>query len=78
MHPGANAVEQVVVRHDHVGGHFGMFAFRPGMSAILAVAGDVENRAEFLLELHGLAHQLFRTGVMIDRGQHGERLFAGK
>ncbi len=52
--------------------------FGTGMGAILAVAGDVENRPEFLLKLQGLAHQLFRTGVVVDRGQHGERLFAGK
>jgi hypothetical protein len=55
-----------------------MFALGTGMGAILAVAGDVEDRPEFFLQLQGLAHQLFRAGVMVDRRQDGKRLFAGK
>jgi hypothetical protein len=78
MDAGADAVEQVVGAHDDVGCHFRVLALGTGVGAILAVAGDVEDRAEFLLQLQGLAHQLFRAGVMVDRGQDGEGLLAGK
>jgi hypothetical protein len=56
-------------------GHLGVFAFGPGMGAILAVAGDVEDRAQFVLQLQGLAHQFFRAGVMVDCGQDREKAF---
>jgi hypothetical protein len=46
MDAGADPIEQVVCRHDEVGGHFSVFALGPGMGAIFAVAGDVENRAQ--------------------------------
>ena len=78
MNTGANAVESVVVARDDAGHHFGMVALGAGNGAILAIAGDIEDRAEFLLQLQGLAHQLFRPGVMVDHGQDGEGCFAGK
>ena len=78
MDTGADAIEQVVVAHDDAGDHFGMFALGPGNGAILAVAGDVENRSELLLQLQRLLHQLFRPCVMVDHGQDGEGCLAGK
>ena len=53
-----------------------LLALGAGVGAVLAVAGDVEDRPQFPLQLEGLAHQLFRAGVVVDRGQDGEGLFA--
>ncbi len=78
MNAGADAVVAVVVAGDDADHHFGMFALGAGNGAILAIAGDVEDRAELLLQLQGLLHQLFRPGVMVDRGQDGEGCLAGK
>jgi len=75
---GANPVEQVVFAHDQAGGHFGMLALGASMGAIFAVASDVEDWAEFLLQQQRFSHKLFRTGVMVDCWQDWERLFAGK
>jgi hypothetical protein len=46
------------------------------MGAIFAVAGDVEDRAELVLDGQGLLHQLLAAGVVIDGGQDGEGLLA--
>ena len=75
---GANAVELVVGAHDDAGRHLGMLAVGAGMGAILKVAGDVEDRAEFLLQPERLAHELFRPRIVVNRRQDGECLFAGK
>ena len=55
-----------------------MLALGTGAGAVFAVAGDIEDRPQFMLQLQGLAHQFFRAGVMIDGGQDGEGLFAGE
>ena len=79
---GANAIEAVVASHHHIHHHLGVFPFRSGVGAVLAIAGDVEQRGtvmgQFLLELHGLAHQLLGAGVVVDHRQDGEGLLAGK
>ena len=49
-----------------------------GMGAIFAVAGNVEDRAEILLQFERLAHELFRSRVVVDRRQDWECLFTGK
>ena len=52
---------------------FGLGAGAAG--AILAVAGDVEDRAELVLDGEGFFIS-FAAGVVVDGGQDGEGLFA--
>ena len=68
----------VVLTHDDAGRHFGMLALRAGVGAILAVAGDVEDRPQFVLQLERFLHQLFGAGVMIDGRHDRERFFTGE
>jgi len=76
VNPHADPVEAVVGTVDHGGDHFRVLTLGTGVGAILAVAGDVEDRAELVLQLQGLLHQLFRARVVIDRRQDREGLFA--
>ncbi len=73
-----NTVVVVVVAHDDGGGHFGVFALGAGGRAVFAVAGDVENGPQFVLQLQGLLHQLFRASVVVDGRQDGEGRFTGE
>jgi hypothetical protein len=75
---GADPIEQVICRHNEVGGHFSVFTFCPGMGAIFTVASDIENWPKLFLQEQGFPHQLFRAGVMVDRRKNGKRLFASK
>ena len=72
---GESAVN-VVRAHDQGGNHLGVFAFGAGVGAVLTVAGDVENRPEFALQLQRVAHEVVRACVVVDRRQDGEWLFA--
>jgi hypothetical protein len=78
MDTGTNAIEQVVIGHDELSCHFGMFALGAGVGAILAIAGNVKNRPQLLLQLQRFTHQLFRASVVVDRRHYREGLFAGK
>ena len=53
-----DAAVAVVAAHDDGGGHLRVFALGAGVRAVLAVAGDVENGAEFVLQLQRFLHQL--------------------
>ena len=55
-----------------------LLGFGTGLGAVLAVAGEVEHRAEFLLQLQRLQHQLLGAGVVVHGGQGGEGLLAGE
>lgn len=74
--------EAVVAAADEAGGHFRMFGFGTGVGTVFAVAGDVENglvvMGQFLLQLQGLLHELFRSGVVVHHRQDGEGLFTGE
>ena len=50
MNTGADPIEQVVVAHDHAGCHLGMLALGTGVRTVFAVAGDVEDRPQLLLQ----------------------------
>ena len=73
-----DAAEVVFCAIDDVDDHPRVLGLGAGAGAVLAVAGDVEHRAEFLLQLERLHHQLLGTGVVVDGGQGGEGLFAGE
>jgi hypothetical protein len=51
----------------------GVFALTAGGGAVLAVEGDVEDRAKLLLQGHRFAHQLLAAGVVI-AGREQQRL----
>jgi hypothetical protein len=50
----------------------------PAWRAVFAVAGDVKNWPQFVLQLQGLLHQLFRAGVVVYGRQDGEGRFTGE
>jgi hypothetical protein len=52
-----------------------MLAVGAGRRTILAIAGDVEDRTELILQLQGLGDQLFGAGIVVDGGHHRKRLF---
>ncbi len=58
------------------GDHFRVFPLAAGGRAVFAIAGDVENRPEFGLQLQGLADHLFRSGIVFAGSQRGERFAA--
>jgi hypothetical protein len=51
----------------------GVFTLLAGGGAVLAVEGDVEDRAKLLLQGHRFAHQLLAAGVVI-AGREQQRL----
>ena len=55
-----------------------MLPLGASMRTIFAVAGDVEHRPQFLLQLHGFQHQFFRAGVVVDGRQDRKRFFTGE
>ena len=78
MNAGTDTVEVIRCAIDDADHHCRMFGFCTGPCAILAVTGDIEHRAQLLLQLQRLQHQLFGTGVVIDGRQGWKGLFAGE
>jgi hypothetical protein len=69
-------LEDFVARKRESGVTLTVLGFGAGVGAVLAVAGDVEDRAELVLHGEGLLHQFFAAGVVVDGGQEGEGLLA--
>ena len=73
-----HAAKVVVCAIHQLRHHVRMLGLRPSACAIFAVAGEVEDRAQFLLQLQGLEHQLVGTGIVINRGQRRKGLLASE
>ncbi|EXI74753.1 MAG: hypothetical protein AW07_01681 [Candidatus Accumulibacter sp. SK-11] len=71
-----DAAVPVVVAHDDAGHHLGVLAVGTSDGTILAVAAEVEDRADLALQLQRLGDQLFGARVVVDGGQHREGLLA--
>ncbi len=78
MDAGADSIVAVVGTADQGGDHGGVLALAAGRRAILAVAGDVEDRPHLGLEPHSLVQQLFAAGVVLAGGQRWQRLGGAK
>ena len=50
MDAGGDSAVPIVAAHDDAGGHLGVFALGTGMGTILAIAGDVKDRSQFVLQ----------------------------
>ena len=74
----SDAAEVVLGAIDDLDHHARVLGLGPRARAVLAVAGDVEHRAELLLQLERLEHQLLGAGVVVDGGEGGEGFFAGE
>ena len=71
---GADAAEAVVVGCSAGSAtSCGVGALVAGAGAVLAIEGDVEDGAKFLLQGHRLAHQLLAAGVVV-AGREQQRL----
>ena len=78
MHARGDATMAVVGAHDDARRHLRLLALCARMGTVFAVTCDVEDRAEFVLELKRLFHQFFRTRVMVHCGQDREGRLAWK
>jgi hypothetical protein len=69
---GADAAMAVVGGVDCGGDHLGMCLLGAGGGAVLAVAGEVEDRPQRLLQGERLADQLLAAGIVLAGRQGGE------
>jgi hypothetical protein len=74
----ANAGHPVRVggRVEQAHDHFRVLLLPPGRRAVLAITGDVEDRAELGLQRQRLRDELLAPGEVLARRDHGERLLA--
>ena len=63
-------------RLEHAHDHLGVLLLLARLRAVLAVAGDVEDRPELVLQLQRLDDQLLAAGEVLAGGDHRERLLA--
>ena len=63
-------------RGQHLHDHLGVFPFLAGRCAVLAVAGDVKDRSQLVLQFESFKDELFASGEVFARRNHRERFFA--
>src|SRR5581483_2427086 len=69
----ARVPEAVLGRGEHAHDHLGVLALAPGRGAVLAVAGDVEDRAELVLDLERLGDEVLVPREVLARRDGGKR-----
>src|SRR6185312_12340934 len=70
--------ERVPIGTQHVHDHLGVLRLAAGLGAVLAVAGDVEDAPQLLLQLERLADRLLAPRVVLARRNRREGLLAGE
>ncbi len=70
MDTGTGHVVRIHLRGEHPHDHLGVLLLLTRLGAILAIAGDVENGSQLILQPQGLSNQLLAASEVLHRGDH--------